>query len=210
MKNKLLKHIIPLNLQLFAEDGGGEAEGLDVGGEGENEGEDGDDNEQPSFDDFLTDKKNQAEFDRRVNKAIQKAVTKAEAKWKAEHDDNLSEAEKLAKMSKEEKARYLFDKEKREFEDERNKFAKEKLEVEVTKQLQEEGIPTAFAKLLVNLGEAESISETIKEIKKEWDEKINEAVKAKARQSTPRDGGNIGGGARRESLREIASKARII
>ena len=52
-----------------------------------------------SFDDFLKDSKNQAEFDKRVQKAIQTA----EAKWKAKNDEAKTEAEKLAQMNETEK-----------------------------------------------------------------------------------------------------------
>ena len=80
------------NLQLFA-DGGGAGTGSG-------------DNGALSFDDFLKGEGNQAEFDRRVQKAVNTAVTKAQEKWEALTNDQLSEAEKLAKMTKEEKAQY--------------------------------------------------------------------------------------------------------
>lgn len=208
MKNRLIKIMYPINLQIFAEDGAGGAEGSADGAEGSGDDEEEED-EGPSFDEFLKNPTHQSEFDKRIDKAIKKAVSKAQEKWKAEHDENLSEAEKLAKMSKEEKAKYLFDKEKKEFEDEKNKFAKEKLEVEVIKQLQNEKLPVAFSTSLVEMGDAESISNAIKEIKAEWDKQLNEAIKDRARQRTPEDGSSIGGG-KRESMREIAAKARII
>lgn len=210
MKNKLVKNIMyPINLQIFAEDGaGGAEEGTDGAGGSEEEEDEEEDDKGPSFDEFLSNPTNQSEFDKRIDKAIKKAVSKAQEKWKAEHDENLSEAEKLAKMSKDEKAKYLFDKEKKEFEDEKNKFAKEKLEVEVIKQLQGEKLPVAFSTSLVEMGDAEAISNAIKEIKAEWDKQLNEAIKDRARERTPRDGSSIGG--KRESMRDIAAKARII
>ena len=59
-----------------------------------------------TFDDFLKQEGNQEEFDRRVQEAEKTAVAKAHEKWKALADDKLSEAEKLAQMTKEEKAEY--------------------------------------------------------------------------------------------------------
>lgn len=105
MRNKVFKAMckVPMNLQLFAEgDGAGAGEG-NGGGSGEGTGGEGGDNT-PSFDDFLKTGSNQAEFDRRVQKAVNTAVTNAQEKWQALTDDKLSEAEKLAKMTKEEKA----------------------------------------------------------------------------------------------------------
>ena len=71
-----------------------------------------------SFDDFLGQAENRAEFDRRVQKAVNTAVTKAQEKWQALTDDKLSEAEKLAKMTKEEKAEYKNRKLEKELADE--------------------------------------------------------------------------------------------
>ena len=70
-----------------------------------------------SFDDFLKGEGNQAEFDRRVQKAINTAVTNAQEKWKAMTDDKLSEAEKLSRMNKEEKEQYLRQKKEKELSD---------------------------------------------------------------------------------------------
>ena len=91
-----------LFLQLFTEgDDGGTGDG-----NGDGSGAEGGNNEPMSFDDFLAQEGNQAEFDRRVQKAIDTAVTKAQEKWQALTDDKLSEAERLAKMTKEEKEQY--------------------------------------------------------------------------------------------------------
>lgn len=117
MRNKLFKAMckVPMNLQLFAEDGDGTGAGEgNGGGSGEGTGGEGGDNT-PSFDDFLKTGSNQAEFDRRVQKAVNTAVTNAQEKWQALTDDKLSEAEKLAKMTKEEKAQYMQKKKKRNF-----------------------------------------------------------------------------------------------
>ena len=103
MRNRVFKAMckVPMNLQLFAEggDGAGAGEG-NGGGSGEGTGGEGGDNP-PSFDDFLKTGGNQAEFDRRVQKAVNTAVTNAQEKWQALTDDKLSEAEKLDKMTKE-------------------------------------------------------------------------------------------------------------
>ena len=100
-------------LQLFGEGDGGGSEGGNGGGTGSEggnggsgDGKGGTGGETLSFEEFLKQEGNQAEFDRRVDKAVQTAVKNAEEKWKVLMDDSLSEAEKLAKMTKEEKAAY--------------------------------------------------------------------------------------------------------
>ena len=93
---------VPMRLQIFAEgDGAGAGEGGNGGGSGTGgEGEPGAGTEPMSFDDFLKGEGNQAEFDRRVQKAIDTAVSNAQQKWQALTDDRLSEAEKLEQRGK--------------------------------------------------------------------------------------------------------------
>lgn len=93
------------NLQLFAE-GEGDGSGAGDGNEDGAGAGSGDNGNEVSFDDFLKEGDNRAEYDRRIQKAVNAAVTRAQEKWKALTDDKLSEAEKLAKMTKEEKAEY--------------------------------------------------------------------------------------------------------
>ena len=103
-----------MNLQIFAEGGAGDGAGADGGNGGGAGAADQGEAELPSFDDFLKGEGNQAEFDRRVQKAIDTAVSNAQQKWQALTDDRLSEAEKLAKMNKEEKAAYMQQKKEKE------------------------------------------------------------------------------------------------
>lgn len=206
-------------LQLFADGGEGDGSG-DGGDPGKEDGseddeedddEGADDEDQPSFDGFLKQKGNQEEFDRRVQAAVNKAVSAARTKWQSMTDDKLSEAEKLAKMTKDERAEYIRQKERQEFEAEKQAFEREKLLVEITKELQTQSLPVAFAESLVNISDAEKIKEAITGIKKAWDAEIAEAVKSKARQSTPREGGQVIGNRRGlSSIREMANKNRII
>ena len=81
------------NLQLFTEpggDGGGSGEG-DGAGTGGDPGSNS--NTTMSFDDFLKLEGNQSEFDRRVQKAVNTAVTNAQTKWKTGHHITLVECD---------------------------------------------------------------------------------------------------------------------
>lgn len=198
-----------LDLQLFAEgDGDGTGDGSGAGAE-ENQNNN---NEKPlSFDEFLNKSENRAEFDRRIQKATQAAVSNAEAKWKVLADDKVSEAEKLAQMTETEKAEYLRDKERKEFEKEKAAFEREKLLVEVQKELQEKSLPLGFAESLATIMDAEKIKTAIADIKKVWDAEISEAIKAKARQNPPQDGGSYGSRrGRNASIAAMAKQSRII
>lgn len=201
-----------LKLQLFAEGEGGSGEG-DGGGSGQGSGGEGagSGDEPLSFDDFLKEEGNQTEFDRRVREAVSAAVGEAKKKWELITDDKVSEAEKLAKMTKEERAEYQQQKERRDFEAEKAEFEKEKLLVEVKKQLQEQSLPIAFADSLVNISDAKEIKDAITVIKEIWDMEIAEAIKAKARQNTPPEGGHSAGNSHSVAgIREMAQKNRII
>lgn len=199
-----------LMLQLFADggDGGGSGEG-DGGGE-PGGGEGGGGNDPVSFDDFLKLEGNQAEFDRRIQKAVNSAVTKAQEKWKALTDDKLSEAEKLAKMNKEEKALYKAQQAEAELAALKAKMATAELEKEARKTLSDEGInaPDVIIAGLIR-EDAEKTSEAVKEFAKLFNDAVGEAVKAKARQKTPEEGGGTGGSAKID-ITEMARKARII
>ena len=75
-KNNHYRWRIPMmNLQLFAE---GEGDGSGVGDDGGAGAGSGDGGNEMSFDDFLGQAENRAEFDRRVQKAVNTAVTKAQ------------------------------------------------------------------------------------------------------------------------------------
>lgn len=76
MKEFKHEHKMKMRLQFFADPGGngGGPEGGDDGGAG---------TEPVSFDDFLAQEGNQEEFDRRVQKAVNTAVTNAQEKWQA-------------------------------------------------------------------------------------------------------------------------------
>lgn len=222
LQKSTVKHFVPgSKLQLFADGGDDGGSGDDDGdGSGEDpddgDGDDGDDSDDGgkgpvSFDDFLGQEGNQAEFDKRVQAAVDAAVERAREAWEAATDDKVSEAEKLAKMTKEEREKYLQQKERRAFEAEKAAFEREKLLVEVRKELQEQTLPLVFAESLVTIADAKKIKDAIADIKKAWDAEIAEAVKAKARQSTPQEGGHVMDSRRGlSSIRKMANENRII
>lgn len=201
-----MKKELKWRLQRFSDGDGAGADGNGGGAEGNGGGE-----KPLNFEEFLSQEGNQAEFDRRVQKAVVSAVAKEKEKWKALTDDKLSEAERLAKMNKDEKEKYLRDKERKAFEAEKAAFEKEKLLVQVTKELQEKSLPIAFAESLVAAADANAINKAILEIKEAWDAEITEAVKSKARQKTPEEGGSgVDHVTTKADIRKMAENARII
>lgn len=206
MKNKVFEAM--KNLQLFAEGGdGGSGEGGDDGGAGGKSGGgsgDGTGNEPLSFDDFLKQEGNQAEFDRRVQKAIDTAVSNAQKKWKYIHDDKLSEAEKLAKMTNEEKTAYRMSQMEKELKAFKEKDTLTEMSKTARKMLAEDDItiPDELLSHLVST-DAEDTKNTVQAFAKMFKDAVQDAVKDKLKGNPPKRGTGGKGNITREQILEI-------
>lgn len=176
---------IPLNmhtLQFFAEGGDGDgANGGDGSGsdKGNQEG-----NETLSFDDFLKLEGNQAEFDRRVQQSISTAVKNAKDKWQTMMDDKVSEAEKLAKMNKEEKAEYLRQKREKELSDREAAVTRKELMAEARNTLTEKKLPIGLAKVL-DYSDADSCKKSMEAVETAFQEAVEGAVNTRLKGGNP-------------------------
>jgi len=178
-----------MNLQFFAESGdtAGADQGEGGGAENSNESASGDQGntegagkELKSFDDLLQNKDYQAEFDRRV----QKALGTAKEKWTALIDDKLSEADKLAKMNKEEKAEYLRQKQEKELKDREAAITRRELMAEAKNTLAEKKLPVGLAEVL-NYADADSCNKSMAAVEKAFQEAVQAAVEEKLKGGTP-------------------------
>lgn len=168
-----------MNLQLFADNGDGDPEGESNGG-----GTGGEDSKGMSFDDFLKEGGNQAEFDRRMQKAIQTSLTKEKEKWQAMTDDKLSEAEKLAKMTKEEKAQYMQQKKEKELSDREAAITRKELMAEAKNTLAGKNLPQELAEVL-NYADAESCNKSIAAVEKAFQSAVQAAVEERLKGKDP-------------------------
>lgn len=206
MKNKVFEAM--RTLQLFAE---GEGAGAGNPGNGGGTGGDGGagsggegGNEPLSFDDFLKQEGNQAEFDRRVQKAIDTAVSNAQKKWKDLHDDKLSEAEKLAKMTNEEKAAYRMSQMEKELNAFKEKDTLAEMSKTARKMLSEEdiNIPDELLSHLVST-DAEDTKNTVQAFAKLFKDAVQDAVKDKLKGNPPKRGTGGKGTVTREQILAI-------
>lgn len=133
-----------------------------------------------SFDDLLKNKDYQAEFDRRV----QKALGTAKEKWTALMDDKLSEADKLAKMNKEEKAEYLRQKQEKELKDREAAITRRELMAEAKNTLAEKKLPVGLAEVL-NYADADSCSKSIEAVEKAFQEAVEMRVQEQLKGGVP-------------------------
>lgn len=172
-----------MNLQLFAEggDGAGAEGGNGDGTGGEGTGGSGEGDQGPkSFDEVLQNKEYQAEFDRRV----QKAIDTAKSKWDALMDDKLTEAEKMAKMTKEEKAAYQQKKNEQALADREAAVTKRELMAEAKNTLAEKGLPADLAEIL-NYADADSCKKSLETVEKAFQKAVQAGVDERLKGDKP-------------------------
>lgn len=191
MKDLKKERRFPVNLQFFGHGGDGTGTGGDDGsGTGGDEGQKGagsaggdGGNEPPktkTFDELLAEGNYQAEFDRRV----QKALGTAKEKWEALMDDKLSEAEKLAKMNKEEKTEYMRQKKEKELLEKEASITRRELMAEAKNTLAEKKLPVGLAEVL-NYADADSCNKSIAAVETAFQEAVQAAVEEKLKGGTP-------------------------
>ena len=192
--------VMPMNLQFFAEPDGGAGGGAGGAGGGGTSGNAGGTGAEPgaaggegaagqgaeggtgqaagspvSFDDFLKDPKNQAEFDRRVGKALETSRSKMQAEINTKVQEAVTEAERLAKMNAEQKAQYEREKKEKEIADREAAITKRELMATAKEQLAEKGLPISLADVL-NYASAEECSASIEAVGKAFQEAVEKAV----------------------------------
>lgn len=184
MKNKLYRA-----LQIFAEGEGGGTPGEPGGNDpGAGSGAPTPTQTEPlSFDDFLSQEGNQAEFDRRVQKAIQTAVSNAQKKWQTMTDGKVSEAEKLAQMTSEEKAEYRAKKAEQELADLKKQIALGDMAKTARKMLSEENISVPD-EIIMNLvsDDAEKTKSSVESFAKVFKDTVQAAVKETLKGNPPK------------------------
>lgn len=181
-------------LQLFTEGGatgtGGSGNGGDAKGKQNNDPGKGDGKkEELSFDDFLGLEGNQAEFDRRVQKAIDTAVSNAQKKWRTITDDKVSEAEKLAQMTSEEREKYRADKAEQELANLKKQMALGDMVSTARGLLSDEkiSVPDDIIKNLVS-DDAEKTKAAVEGFTKAFKDAVQDAVKEALKGNPPKKG----------------------
>lgn len=144
----------------------------------------GNDTKPVSFDEFLKGEGNQAEFDRRIQKAIETARTK----WQEKNDAEKSEAEKLAQMNETEKLQYQLKQKEKSIEEIQKKLNARDLKDEALKIATTQD--TAFDPEFLNLFNfenmsAEQLQEKTKLIKSIQDRIVEKAVNEWSKEKPP-------------------------
>lgn len=186
-----------LNLQLFAE-GGGEGEG----GAGEGEGGDPKDPNKTYTQEEL-DQLLQAETDRKVTKALDTAKSKWEKDLETTIDTKIKEAEKLLKMSEEEKQKHLLAEKEKEIADKEKAIAVRELKLTAIDILIEKKIPVSLVDMLLPADlSAETAKANIDTFEKAFREEVQKAVDERIKSTAPGAGG---GGDNKDNIASIVS-----
>lgn len=197
-----------LKLQLFADDsgsgdggspepGGNPGGGSDPEGDDPNDGGDDDDDPEPE-------KKYTVE-------EVNNLIKRKKAEWEKTRQKEDDEAKKLSKMNAQEKSEYKqqqLEKRIQELEDEKTLSA---MRDEARKQLSEKGINISDELLAFMVSkDAKETKEAVDSFAELFNAAVNEAVKGKARQTTPKEGGGFSGGKSSLDIGKMAREARII
>lgn len=199
-----------LKLQLFADDsgsgdGGSSEPGGNPGGGSDPDGDDpndgGDDDDDPESE---PEKKYTVE-------EVNNLIKRKKAEWEKNRQKEDDEAKKLSKMNAQEKAEYKqrqLEKRIQELEDEKTLSA---MRDEARKQLSEKGINISDELLAFMVSkDAKETKEAVDSFAELFNTAVNEAVKGKARQTTPKEGGGFSGGKSSLDIGKMAREARII
>jgi len=166
--------LLPLNLQLFAEadaPAGGEAAAA-----GGDEVVGGQEPADKGKGDKVTFTSEQQEY---INRLIGQTIAKERSKWEKEFqtklDEAKTEAEKLAKMTAEQKAEYERQKREEELAKREREITRRELRATALETLAEKGLPKQLAEIL-DYTDAESTNKSIETVEKAFREAVEQAV----------------------------------
>lgn len=147
----------------------------------------------PAFDEFLKGEGNQAEFDRRMQKAIDTAVKNAREKWQTLADERVSEAEKLAKMTAAEKLQYQEAKRAKELDAREAEITRRELMATAKNTLADRKLPQQLAGIL-DYTDADACNKSISAVAEAFQAAVEAAVQERLKggdpmQKAPRDEG---------------------
>lgn len=199
-------------LQMFADAPGsggspGTGGGTDSGAGGANPDDDDADDDGNGDDDNPDDEEKKYSI-----KEVDELIKRKKAEWEKSKKKEDDEAKKFAKMNAQEKAEYKqqqLEKRIQELEDEKTLSS---MRDEARKQLSEKGINISdnLLEFMVSK-DAQKTKEAVDSFAELFNAAVNEAVKGKARQTTPKEGGGFtGSGKHSLDIGKMAKEARII
>lgn len=144
-----------------------------------------------SFNELLnTNKEYQAEYDRKVNEAIEKSKAKAKAEWEEDYkkrmEEEKSEAEKVAKMKEAERHQYELDTERKAKDEAIAELNAYKMREQVYDRAKEKGLDVSLlGDLNFKTLKAEDVDSIIDSKKSIFDKALENAINERFKEKTP-------------------------
>ena len=123
-----------------------------------------------------------------VDKLIQDRLAREQSKWEKRVQDERTEAEKLAKMNAEQKAKYAEEKRLAELEKREKDITTRELRATAYETLAEKNLPKELVDIL-NYESAETCNKSIEAVEKAFQSAVEKAVNDKLRGGNPPKGG---------------------
>lgn len=130
----------------------------------------------------------QAKIDAAVSAQLAKAQAKWEAEFKRREELAKKEAERLSKLSDDERAKAELENTRRELDAQRAEFELEKLKYETSQVVSKRGLPVEFTEYLI-AEDSEKTLERIKVFEKKFNKAVEDAVTAKLKGKAPQSSG---------------------
>ena len=153
----------------------------------------------------------QDELDHIVQERVKRAVAKAQKDAEDKIKQAQSEGERLAKLTKDERAKEEEAKRLADLEAREKAIAVKELRIETQSLLSDEGLPIEFLDVVM-ADTAESVKENIASIRKVFDEAVEKRVNERLTQDKPRRGATAGAMTKAEILavKDVSERQKLI
>ena len=153
----------------------------------------------------------QDELDHIVQERVKRAVAKAQKDAEDKIKQAQSEGERLAKLTKDERAKEEEAKRLADLEAREKAIAVKELRIETQSLLSDEGLPIEFLDVVM-ADTAESVKENIASIRKVFDEAVEKRVNERLTQDKPRRGATAGAMSKAEimAVKDASERQKLI
>ena len=153
----------------------------------------------------------QDELDHIVQERVKRAVAKAQKDAEDKIKQAQSEGERLAKLTKDERAKEEEAKRLADLEAREKAIAVKELRIETQSLLSDEGLPIEFLDVVM-ADTAESVKENIASIRKVFDEAVEKRVNERLTQDKPRLGSTAGAMSKAEimAVKDVSERQKLI
>jgi hypothetical protein len=153
----------------------------------------------------------QAELNHIVQERVQRAVANAEKEAEDKIKQAQSEGERLAKMTKDERAKEEEAKRLADIEAREKAIAVKELRIETRSLLSDEGLPIEFLDVVM-ADTAEAVKDNIASVRKVFDEAVEKRVNERLTQDKPRRGATAGAMSKAEimAVKDVNERQKLI